>query len=123
MYLSIQRLEERYAKRRMEQESSTYIRIFNWKDDKICLLYPEQFQSWKVCHMNDDEVILHICLKPGLDGDEASCRMDNCPSNFLNQVHASHILMRTGLLKSDSVRTSVCLCACMCVSTPNAFNN
>ena len=40
----------------MELESSTFIRISNWKDDKICLVYSKKFQNWKICHSNDDEV-------------------------------------------------------------------
>ena len=61
-YAYLQRLEERYVKRRMELESSAFIRIFDWEDDKICLLYSEKFQSWTICHLNDDEVKLNSII-------------------------------------------------------------
>ena len=57
-----QRTEERYTKRRMEQESYSFVRIFNWKTDKILLSYSDNFKSWKIYHLGDDEVCkaLHI---------------------------------------------------------------
>ena len=41
----------------MEQESSSFVRIFNWKKDKILLSYTKNYKSWKVYHLGDDEVI------------------------------------------------------------------
>lgn len=42
----------------MEQESSTYIRIYNWEDDKICLKYCKEFGNWEMFHLGDDEIKL-----------------------------------------------------------------
>ena len=44
----------------MEQESSTFIRIFNWKKDRILLSYSDNFKSWEIYHLGDDEVRLYI---------------------------------------------------------------
>ena len=52
----MQRTEERYVERRMEQQSSNFVCIFNWKKDKILLSYQEKFESWEICHIGDDEV-------------------------------------------------------------------
>ena len=51
----------------MEQESSSFICIFNWKKDKFLLLYPDKFESWEICHIGVDEVIMncrfaYICM-------------------------------------------------------------
>ena len=40
----------------MEQQSSNFVCIFNWKKDKILLSYHDKFESWEVCHIGDDEV-------------------------------------------------------------------
>ena len=42
----------------MEQESSSFICIFNWKKDKFLLLYADKFESWEICHVGVDEVIM-----------------------------------------------------------------
>ena len=41
----------------MEQETVSFIRIFNWKKDKICLSYEDNFESWEICHEGNNEVI------------------------------------------------------------------
>ena len=51
-----QRTEKRYAERRMEQESSTFVRIFNWEEDKFLLIYPQKVENWEICHSGYDEV-------------------------------------------------------------------
>ena len=57
MHNCLQRTEERYTERGMEQESSSFIRIFNWKKDKIHLSYEDNFESWEMYHSGDNEVI------------------------------------------------------------------
>ena len=61
-FIYAQRTEERYTKRRMELESSSFVRIFNWKNNKILLSYSDNFESWKIYHLGDDEVCkaLHL---------------------------------------------------------------
>ena len=56
LFIDLQKTEKRYAKRKMEQESSHYIYISNWKKDKFFLQYPDKFESWEICHLGDDEV-------------------------------------------------------------------
>ena len=60
-HIHIQRTEQRYAKRRMEKESSTSIYIFNWEEDKFLLRYPEKVENWEICHTGYDEV--HIATQ------------------------------------------------------------
>jgi len=40
----------------MEQESSHYICISNWTEDKFILQYPDKFESWEICHSGDNDV-------------------------------------------------------------------
>ena len=55
----------------MEQESSTFVRIFNWKNDKILLSYLDKFESWEICHLGDDEVMFHT--RAEMDSEFAIC--------------------------------------------------
>lgn len=40
----------------MERESYDFIHIYNWEDDKICLQYSKKYETWKICHLGEDEV-------------------------------------------------------------------
>ena len=62
MYL--QRTEERYGVRKMKQEFSDFIWIFNWKKDKFILMYPKEFENWKIYHIGYKEVCTYICKNP-----------------------------------------------------------
>ena len=58
----------------------------------------------------------------------ASVVSRNQPDRFLNQVRTDHRPERTWFLKIDPVQiigmsVRVCVCACDCVSAPEAINN
>ena len=46
----------------MEQDLSDFICIFNWKKDKILLSYPDELESWEICHIDSNEVIGSHCI-------------------------------------------------------------
>ena len=46
----------------MEQQSSNFVCIFNWRTDKILLSYLDKLESWEICHIGDDEVTNNLCL-------------------------------------------------------------
>ena len=41
----------------MRQESFTFIRIFDWKADKILLNYSGELECWYISHLGNTEVI------------------------------------------------------------------
>ena len=60
--LTLQRTEERYAKRNLELDYSTNIQIYDWKKDKFLLQYLRKFENWDIFHIGLNEVIKYLCL-------------------------------------------------------------
>ena len=52
MYCTIylKRTKQRYAERGMERESATSINIYDWKEYKILLSYPDKCGTWNISH-------------------------------------------------------------------------